>query len=73
MKIKHLILTMTALFSFFGCTAANNETAVNNGKKVLVAYFSATGNTKAAAEKIAKATRGNLYDITPPKLTRRPI
>ena len=65
MKIKHLILAMTALFSFFGCTAANNGTAVNNGNKVLVAYFSATGNTKAAAEKIAKATRDNLYDITP--------
>ena len=51
MKIKHLILAMTALFSFFGCTAANNGTAVNNGKKVLVAYFSATGNTKAQQKK----------------------
>lgn len=32
-------------------------------KKVLVVYFSATGNTKSAAKKIKKATGGTLYQI----------
>ncbi|MCM1284224.1 MAG: flavodoxin [Muribaculaceae bacterium] len=35
--------------------------------KVLVAYFSATGTTKGVAEKVAKATGGVLYRITPAK------
>lgn len=35
----------------------------DSGKKVLVAYFSATGTTKAAAKKIQKATGGKLYQI----------
>lgn len=33
--------------------------------KVLVAYFSATGTTEAAAEKVAEATGGELYEIEP--------
>ena len=33
--------------------------------KVLVAYFSATGTTKGVAEKIAKLTNGDLYEIVP--------
>ena len=33
--------------------------------KVLVAYFSATGTTKKVAEKLAKATEGNLFEIKP--------
>ena len=32
-------------------------------KKVLVVYFSATGTTKSAAQKIKKATGGTLYQI----------
>lgn len=36
-------------------------------KKVLVAYFSATGTTKAAAKKVKKASGGTLYRIKPQK------
>lgn len=36
-----------------------------NSQNVLVAYFSATGTTEAVAEKIAKATSGALFEITP--------
>ncbi len=36
-------------------------------KKVLIVYFSATGTTKGAAEKLQKATGGNLYRINPAK------
>ncbi len=32
---------------------------------VLIAYFSATGNTKGVAEKIAEITGGDLYEIVP--------
>lgn len=35
------------------------------GKKVLVAYFSATGTTKGAAEALAKATNADLFEIVP--------
>ena len=34
-------------------------------KKVLVAYFSATETTKKAAENLAKAANGDLYEIKP--------
>ena len=33
--------------------------------RTLVVYFSATGTTKAAAEKLAKEQGADLYDITP--------
>ena len=35
------------------------------GGKVLVAYFSATGNTKGIAEQIAELTGGDLHEIVP--------
>lgn len=34
-----------------------------SNKKVLVVYFSATGTTRAAAQKVKKATNGSLYQI----------
>jgi len=33
--------------------------------KVLVSYFSATGNTKSVAEKISSAVSGDLFEIEP--------
>ena len=45
----------------------NNSTnqQLNNINKTLVVYFSATGNTKAAAQKLAKEFNADLYEITP--------
>ncbi len=37
----------------------------NKGGKILIAYYSATGNTKEVAEYIAKETGGDLFEITP--------
>ncbi len=34
-------------------------------KKVLVAYFSATGTTKALAETLAKEVKGDVFEIVP--------
>ena len=36
---------------------------IESGSKLLVAYFSCTGNTKAVAEKIAELTGADLYEI----------
>lgn len=52
-------------------TSSQAQTAEKSGKqdttagKTLVIYFSATGTTKGVAEKIASATGGDLYEITP--------
>lgn len=35
------------------------------GGKVLVAYFSATGNTRPVAERVAEVTGGDLFEIVP--------
>ena len=44
-----------------------NQTAPteHEGSKTLVAYFSATGNTKAVAERISELCGGDLYEIVP--------
>ena len=39
--------------------------STENGGRVLVAYFSATGNTAAVAETIAAATSGELFPLEP--------
>lgn len=39
--------------------------AAPGGGRVLVAYFSATGNTRLVAEKVAEATGGDLFEIVP--------
>lgn len=73
-----LALAMLALFSV-ACASNNSTTSSNAqvtpaaatsgstnalaGKKILVAYFSATNNTKQVAEEIAKATGADLYRI----------
>ena len=43
---------------------SSNKTTKSSGK-VLVAYYSATGSTKAVAETIANATGGDLFEIEP--------
>ena len=43
----------------------NNQTNDKTMKKTLIVYFSATGNTKAAAQKLAKEFNADLYEITP--------
>lgn len=49
-------------------TADSTSDSTDNstdGKKVLVAYYSATGSTKTVAEYIATATGGDIFEITP--------
>ena len=44
--------------------SATNTTAAGS-RKMLVVYYSATGNTKNVAEKIAQITGGDLFEIEP--------
>ena len=47
-------------------TEETPETPEDSGEpRVLVAYFSATGNTEGVANAIAEATGGDLFEITP--------
>lgn len=50
-----------------GTTEAKTEktTKSKEGGKTVVVYYSATGNTKKVAEKIAKITDGKLFEIEP--------
>ncbi|MGM9554260.1 MAG: flavodoxin [Faecousia sp.] len=63
--------TSENLQSFSGNTEAESTFFAPSekafGKKVLVVYFSATGNTKEAAESIASATGGDLFELIPVK------
>lgn len=43
----------------------NTDLSSSGSTKTLVAYFSATGNTKAVAEKIAELTGADIYSIQP--------
>ena len=57
----------TIIVSLFVLTGFNVQAEENNmtDKKVLVAYFSATGTTKAVAEKLAQSVNADLFEITP--------
>lgn len=47
---------------------SNKQQEVKTMKKTLVAYFSATGTTKAVAERLAKASGADLFEIRPTQL-----
>ena len=71
MKTRTIITAVLALFLATGCNGqpknTNAITQSNNNamKKTLVVYFSATGTTKAAAQRLAKEHNADLYEITP--------
>ena len=60
-----LVITAGIVYAVQSKLATNK--GVNMDKKVLIAYFSATGTTKKVAENLAKATGGDLYEIKPLK------
>ena len=59
MKAKTFLVAVAALF------ITSLQVMAQNNQRVLVAYFSATGVTAQAAEKISAITGGTLYAITP--------
>ena len=61
MKPKLFIIFALLLISF------QTIMAQENNKRILIAYFSATGTTEQVAGKLAKVTGGELFEITPSK------
>ena len=65
--MKKLIIILAAILGFnFAAYSQNNKN--DNNMKTLVVYFSATGTTKAAAQKLAKEFNADLYEIVPEQL-----
>ena len=72
MKKKLFLSFIFLLMIFFivGCNKkveapTKNETIVNNDSNPVVIYFSATGNTKDIAEKIANKLNSDIIEIVP--------
>lgn len=69
--MKKILVLLTAIFILAGMSAcgslADNINKENNmeNKKILVAYFSWGGNTKAIAEKIQSEVGGDIFSIEP--------
>ena len=59
-----IVLSVVGLVATTGAQSKQGIKKVQNSK-TLVAYFSATGTTARAAEKVVKITGGELYAITP--------
>lgn len=64
---KSLLITVMLFTITASAIAQNSMNQRNNGGHILVAYFSATGTTSEAAEKISKITNGEIYTIAPVK------
>jgi flavodoxin len=65
---KIVLFAIAALtISLTACAQKMNKN-MSNERKTLVAYFSATGTTKAAAQKLAKAADADLFEIVPTNL-----
>ncbi|MDP4277250.1 MAG: flavodoxin [Bacteroidota bacterium] len=60
MKTKILLLS-TLMFLIIGTQAQSQEAAAP--KKILVAYFSHSGNTRAVANQICKKVNGEIFEI----------
>lgn len=59
------IVCFTACGSTGTSAQKEQQAATGNDSRVVVAYFSATGTTKAVAQQLAEATKGRLVEITP--------
>lgn len=65
--MKKLLLSLATAVCMSACAQKGEQKQEDGGKKVLVAYFSATGTTADAANKVAAVTGGDVYEIVPEK------
>ena len=63
--MKKIIMMLTALLAISLSACSQKKTETKTEQKVLVAYFSATGTTKAAARQLAEVAGADLYEIKP--------
>ena len=72
--MKKIVMMLAALLtlSLSACSQNKNQNTQTKEskdmKKTLVVYFSATGTTKAAAQRLAKEHNADLYEIVPEQL-----
>jgi ABC-type Zn uptake system ZnuABC Zn-binding protein ZnuA len=59
--MKKIIMMMAALLTI-SVSACSQKKESKDMKKVLVAYFSASGVTKGVAQQLAEVTGGKLHD-----------
>lgn len=72
-KATVLMLSFLMIFAFAACGSQSADTqggassgdVENQGEKTLVVYYSASGNTEQAANYIAEATGGDLFELQP--------
>lgn len=80
-RILCFLLAVSVLAGFSACSGGGGRTSQDStsgqtdtlseadtppqASDILVAYFSATGTTEGAAQRIAAASGGRLYEITP--------
>ena len=62
--MKKIVLMMAALLTM-SLSACSQKKESKEMKKVLVAYFSASGVTKGVAQQLAEVTGGTLHEIKP--------
>ena len=63
--MKRITLIIAACCLILTACAQNNKNKEKREMKTLIVYFSATGTTKAAAQKLAQEFNADLYEITP--------
>lgn len=66
MKINPLLLSLFCIL-FSGCGKTNAQHSKVNDKKIMVVYFSHTGNTREMAMQIKDATGADSFEIIPVK------
>ena len=66
-RISALLFVLCLVFTLTACSGQSKSAALIGGpdSKILVAYFSCTGNTGKVAEHIADILNGDLYEIVP--------
>ena len=62
--MKKALFTLLCVLGLASCVQAQKQKE-EKAAKALVTYFSATGTTKAVAEKMAKAGGADLFEIEP--------
>lgn len=64
--MKKFFLTLMSAVTIFLMTACGSSNAAQSGQsKILVAFFSASGNTAELAENLSKAIGADIYEIKP--------
>lgn len=67
MKFRTLTAALAAMLSLTGAAAEKGKTPAPAGNRVLIAFYSYSDNTRAAAKQIQAKIGGELHDIKPEK------